>query len=156
MEAELDQTMQVTLALSHISSLLRDALRSSSGEDIIAEKENETADALAILPTSTATPPEVYSLERECELVRLQKENEQLRALLSLPHSSTLREEVAKETMELLEMSGKHRDESQASQMFGDGQDLPPRGYGILARGRRGGMIARGKSRPFPVPHSPW
>jgi hypothetical protein len=47
--------------------------------------------------------PDIAALERECELVRLEKENESLRALLQLrdqKDTSTLREDIVKEIKE--------------------------------------------------------
>lgn len=106
--------------------------------------------------------PDVVALERECELVRLEKENEELHALLDLrdkKETSTLREEIAQETREAYERrSGGHSDSLFMSHNLESDLRGPrmfsPTGIRGARGGKRGGIPGRGKSRMYGVQHA--
>lgn len=110
------------------------------------------------------TSADVVALERECELVRLEKENEELRALLDLrdrKETTALREEIAQETREAYERRvGGHSDSifmshNMDADLRGPRMFSPTGLRGGNRGGKRGGIPGRGKSRMYSVQHSP-
>lgn len=155
MERELSETAAISVALAKISQLLRQALRTSGGEDPVPRMEED--DLVQTAQTSGA-----WALERECELARLERENEELRALLHLRDDKdldTLRAEVIRETREsYLRRAEGHHDspfiahglDDRGSRMFSQGA------YRGIGRGsKRGSSGIRGKPRMFAGSHSP-
>lgn len=69
-------------AIARISHLLRQFLRSHNGED--AEEPSTRIDDAEDRERWTAPNASEYALERECELARLEKENEELRRMMGL------------------------------------------------------------------------
>jgi hypothetical protein len=103
------------------------------------------------------------ALERECELVRLEKENEELRALLELRDSkdmASLRDEIAQETRDAYARRAGSSLESPYN-ATGMDQDVrnsrmfsAPGFRGLNRGGKRGGLPGRGKTRIYGVQHS--
>lgn len=87
---QLDATTGVSNSLVHLSHLLRQILRSQAGEDA-EEPETRTDDEENREPWTSAAASE-YALERDIELARLEKENEELRRLLGLLPSQPRRD----------------------------------------------------------------
>lgn len=153
---ELSQTASISLALSQISDLLRKALRASAGEDPSPAKGEDDL----LLGAET---PEAWALERECELARLERENEELRALLHLrdtKDTDTLKAEIIRETRDAYVRRNENHLENSFLSHGLDGERAPrlfsPGTYrGMNRGGKRGGIGARGKSRMFAGAHSP-
>jgi len=78
---ELSLSTAADESLSRLSHYLRMALRAHGGEDIEAVPPSEDISDLRNDYTNRDEVPDV-ALERECELVRLEKENEELRWLV--------------------------------------------------------------------------
>lgn len=150
---ELEETGKISIGLARISELLRSSLRAIGGEVPTEGGGDEN-------PLLSGMTVDVWSLERECELVRLEKENEALRGLLELrdtKDTQVLREEIAKETAEAYA-----RRTTQSESPFiphnltGDAPG--PRmyshsGYRGLNRTNRRGLAGRGRARTYGVPH---
>jgi hypothetical protein len=77
----LDSESQLSSSLARISELLRQALRSLNGEDGEPEKKRIPDEGRGY---TMIGPQDDHALERECELARLMKENEDLHRLISL------------------------------------------------------------------------
>jgi len=84
MQQELSQTMAISVALGNISNLLRQTLRATGGEE---PSSGSSDDEDYLFPGKQSQ--EAWSLERDCELVRLQRENEHLQALIAVEQSDT-------------------------------------------------------------------
>ena len=77
---DLDTSTAISHSLVRLSYLLRQVLRSQNGEDT----ESETDDNENREPWTTVSASSDYALERDIELARLEKENEELRRLMGL------------------------------------------------------------------------
>ena len=102
MSSDLTTAANVTLSLQRLSQHFRGLLRSLAGEDPDPDNDNDdnnnTAELVSDLAELTAIvealdtddPPtrEEWSLERECEISRLEKENQDLRSLLGIDPTS--------------------------------------------------------------------
>ena len=75
---DLSSSTAVSESLGRISNLLRQFLRTLGGEDIHGGDEDEDRD-----PWDSVSAAE-YALEREIELARLEKENEELQRMMGL------------------------------------------------------------------------
>ncbi|CAG7846798.1 SubName: Full=Uncharacterized protein {ECO:0000313/EMBL:CCA70648.1} [Serendipita indica DSM 11827] len=142
---ELEESAKISLGLARISAGLRMALRASAGEDV----DGTVAD-----PSLPNASSDTHALERECELVRLERENEELRALLELRDSkdtATLKEEIAQETREAYarRTGGQLDSPFMAHNMDGHRMFAPGGFRGLSRGGKRGGMSNRGKPRMF-------
>jgi hypothetical protein len=156
---ELEETAKISVGLAKISELLRLALRANGGETSVPSTFTRGEDG--IFQEMSA---DVVALERECELVRLEKENEELRALLDLrdgKETTALREEIAQETREAYERrAGGHPDSifmshNMDADLRGPRMFSPTGLRGGNRGGKRGGIPGRGKSRMYGVQHSP-
>jgi len=74
----------ISRSLARISQLLRDTVRAANGEGPRKEEEAGKREGRGYTTPAISLSDEDWSLERECELVRLEKENEDLRRLLGL------------------------------------------------------------------------
>jgi hypothetical protein len=153
---ELEETAKISVGLARISELLRSSLRSVGGE---VPAEGGTDDALFF----EGMTPDVWSLERECELVRLEKENEALRGLLELrdtKDTQTLREEIAKETADAYARRTTQSDSPFIPHsLTGDATGpriFSPSGYRGLGRGGRRGLGGRGRARGYVAHPGAW
>ncbi|KAF4617461.1 hypothetical protein D9613_006090 [Agrocybe pediades] len=81
-QKDLDTSTAISNTLIRISHLLRQVLRSQSGED--GEPPVTRTDDEEDREPWTAAAASDYSLERDIELARLEKENEELRRLMGL------------------------------------------------------------------------
>lgn len=154
---ELEETAKISVGLAKISHWLRLALRANGGEALPSDLSIRARDTLS------QSSPDVVALERECELVRLEKENEELRALIELrdeKQTSTLREEIAQETREAYERrAGGHSGDlfmshNMDSDLRGPRMFSPTGLRGGTRGGKRGGMAGRGKARMYGVQHA--
>ncbi|KAG8826257.1 hypothetical protein FRC19_009404 [Serendipita sp. 401] len=151
MSHDLEESARISISISNLSEWLRLALRASNGESAQLDIDYGT--------DSQEPSSDVIALERECELVRLEKENEELRSLLELRDEkdmASLREEIAQETREAyLRRTGGQLESPFLSHAHNVDSDprgprmFSPGGFRGLNRGKRGGMVGRGKQRPF-------
>jgi hypothetical protein len=72
----------ITHSLARISDLLRKTVRASNGETEQSEEPQMPKDTARGYRPTSREPKNDFALERECELARLEKENEELRRLL--------------------------------------------------------------------------
>jgi len=153
MQQELSQTMAISVALSNISNLLRQTLRATGGEDI---STGSSDDEDYLFPGKQGQ--EAWSLERECELVRLQRENEHLLALLDVDQSDT--GTVGAELATITEAVRLKWNQNAAHvEDMGDGQSHGQAYGSLLQLGgpRRVVGLGRGKPKPFGMGNaSPW
>ncbi|PPQ89646.1 hypothetical protein CVT25_013833 [Psilocybe cyanescens] len=82
MQTSLDSSTAISNSLVRLSYLLRQVLRSQNGED--AESPVTRTDDVEDREPWTAAAASEYALERDVELARLEKENEELRRLMGL------------------------------------------------------------------------
>ena len=79
---DLDTSTAISHSLARLSYLLRQVLRSQNGEDtespVSGADDNENREPWTVSAASD------YALERDIELARLEKENEELRRLVGL------------------------------------------------------------------------
>ena len=79
---DLDTSTAISHSLTRLSYFLRQVLRSQSGEDtespVTRTDDNENREPWTVSAASD------YALERDIELARLEKENEELRRLMGL------------------------------------------------------------------------
>jgi len=79
---DLDTSTAISLSLARLSYLLRQVLRSQNGEDtespVTRTDDDENREPWIVSAVSD------YALERDIELARLEKENEELRRLMGL------------------------------------------------------------------------
>lgn len=150
---ELEETAKISIGLARISELLRLSLRAVGGE---VPAEGGVDEALFL----EGMTPDVWSLERECELVRLERENEALRGLLELrdtKDTQALREEIAKETADAYARRTTQSDSPFISHsLTGDAAGprmFSPGGYRGLNRAGRRGLAGRGRARTYGVTH---
>ena len=153
MQQELSQTMAISVALGNISNLLRQTLRATGGEDPTSGSDDDDD---YLFPGKQSQ--EAWSLERDCELVRLQRENEHLQALLAVEQSdtSTIDAELAAiaEAVRLKWTQSATRVEE-----MDDGQSHGQAYGSLLQLGgpRRTMGLGRGKPKPFGIDNtSPW
>ena len=145
LSTELASTTNLSVSLSRISHLLRLALRANGGEivddDAAADPSSplyhqaEDEDAGGYYQEGLSR--EDWALERECEIVRLEKENEELRRLLGLvqddPHLNQTRVSPTAERQSLMGSS------SERSSLMG-GSSFRARVVRRAGRGRGMGM----------------
>jgi len=81
-ELELRVHSDISVAVARLSYLLRQLLRAQGGEDV--DPPPSPADEAAEREPWTAAEAADHALEREIELARLEKENEELRRMLGL------------------------------------------------------------------------
>ncbi|KAH9480510.1 hypothetical protein JR316_0007110 [Psilocybe cubensis] len=81
-ESSLDSSTAISNSLVRLSHLLRQVLRSQNGED--ADSPVTRTDDVEDREPWTAAAASEYALERDIELARLEKENEELRRLMGL------------------------------------------------------------------------
>ena len=154
MQQELSQTMVMSVALGNISNLLRQTLRATGGEE---PPSGSSDDEDYLFPGKQSQ--EAWSLERDCELVRLQRENEHLQALLAVEQSdtSTIDAELAAiaEAVRLkwMQNSSAHVEDMDDGQSHGQA-------YGSLLQlggPRRAMGLGRGKPKSFGMGNTgPW
>ncbi|KAG8928316.1 hypothetical protein FRC01_006131 [Tulasnella sp. 417] len=93
MSQDLEEATKVSLSLSRLSHYIRQAIRASNGEpveDENGESSNANPDADAVEDNTrgySGPEREDWALERESEINRLEKENEELRKLLKIDSS---------------------------------------------------------------------
>lgn len=92
MQADMNANLHVTNSTQRLAASLRLLLRSIAGEDMenINQEEypNLDEDTIEAL-TSSANGSEDWALQRECEIARLEKENDDLRRLLGIDPETT-------------------------------------------------------------------
>ena len=150
MQQELSQTMVISAALSNISNLLRQTLRATGGED---PSTGSSDDEDYLFPGKQTQ--EAWSLERECELVRLERENEHLQALLAVEQSDT--NTIGAELAAIAEAVRLRRTQGAAHVEEVDDRQSHGQAYGSLLQlggPRRVMGLGRGKSKAFGM--GPW
>jgi hypothetical protein len=90
--AELQVDSAISVAFSRLSYLLRQLLRAQGGEDV--DPPPSPIDEAAEREPWTAAQAADHALEREIELARLEKENEELRRMLGLLPAQPRRENI--------------------------------------------------------------
>lgn len=88
-EDQLEANSSVSLVLARVSQLLRMVARSMGGEDpepALPMTEGGSHNGRGYSGPSDVTD---WALERECELVRLEKENEELRRMVDVLYSTS-------------------------------------------------------------------
>jgi hypothetical protein len=79
---ELDGKSDISVAIARLSYIFRQLLRAQGGEDV--DPPASPADEAAEREPWTAAKAADHALDREIELARLEKENEELRRMLGL------------------------------------------------------------------------
>lgn len=154
MQQELSQTMAISVALGNISNLLRQTLRATGGEE---PSSGSSDDEDYLFPGKQSQ--DAWSLERDCELVRLQRENEHLQALIAVEQSdtSTIGAELAA-IAEAVRLKWAQNTSAHAEDMD-DGQSHGQAYGSLLQLGgpRRAMGLGRGKPKAFGMGSTnPW